>query len=70
MTKSTYLDMEKVQHIAYTRFWTLAELARQARISNATIFALKSKRRKASMKTVLNIANALGVEPSDIVSKD
>lgn len=67
MVKSVSLDMEKVQSLAYSKYWTLAELARQSRLSNATIFSLKANRRRASMKTLLQIAHALQVDPADII---
>lgn len=66
----TNIDFEKVGKLISRKYLSWAELARQANISSATIFAIKAGRRNASYKTLRNIANALGVEPSDIVSKD
>lgn len=66
----TNIDFEKVGKLISRKYLSWAELARQANISSATIFAIKAGRRNASYKILRNIANALGVEPSDIVSKD
>ena len=49
------------------KFISWAELARMAGISSATIFAIKAGRRNASFRTIRKIADALGVEPKDIV---
>lgn len=68
--KSVMLNMSKVREFTYKKYWTIAELARRAHISQATIFALQSNRRRASYKTLLGIANALGVEPSEIVKEE
>lgn len=59
-----------VKDIVDKKLWTWSILAKKADISLTTIFALKAKRRNASRRTLYKIANALGVEPSDIVSKD
>lgn len=64
------IDMKKVEDMTYQKLWTWADLSRNASITQTTIFALKAKRRNASRRTLYKIANALGVEPSDIVSKD
>lgn len=64
------IDMGKVEDMTYQKLWTWADLSRNAGITQTTIFALKAKRRNASRRTLYKIANALGVEPSDIVSKD
>ena len=64
------IDMKKVEDMTYQKLWTWADLSRNADITQTTIFALKAKRRNASRRTLYKIANALGVEPSDIVSKD
>lgn len=64
------IDMGKVEDMTYQKLWTWADLSRNAGITQTTIFALKAKRRNASRRTLYKIANALGVEPIDIVSKD
>lgn len=68
--KSFNVDMKKIECMTYKKLWTWADLSRNAGITQTTIFALKAKRRNASRRTLYKIANALGVEPSDIVSKD
>lgn len=64
------LDMGKVKVLAYQKFWSLSELARQSRVSLATIFALQAKKRCASQRTITKLAAALDVSPADIVEKE
>ena len=56
-----------VDRLINEKFISWAELARMAGISSATIFAIKAGRRNASFRTIRKIADALGVEPKDIV---
>lgn len=63
------LDMEKVQEMTYQKLWTWADLARQANVTQSTLYALKAGRRNPSMRTIYKIAHALGVEPQEIVKQ-
>lgn len=53
----------------YKNGWSWADLARRAGLSLNTLFALQSKRRKASERTMYKLATALNVEPTDIIEK-
>lgn len=61
------VDFNVVDRIINEKFISWAELARMAGISSATIFAIKAGRRNASFRTIRKIADALGVEPKDII---
>ena len=61
------VDFNVVDRLINEKFISWAELARMAGISSATIFAIKAGRRNASFRTIREIADALGVEPKDIV---
>lgn len=61
------VDFNVVDRIINEKLISWAELARMAGISSATIFAIKAGRRNASFRTIRKIADALGVEPKDIV---
>lgn len=61
------VDFNVVDRLINENFISWAELARMAGISSATIFAIKAGRRNASFRTIRKIADALGVEPKDIV---
>lgn len=61
------VDFNVVDRLINEKFISWAELARMAEISSATIFAIKAGRRNASFRTIRKIADALGVEPKDIV---
>lgn len=67
MERSFIVHMDKVYNLAQEKFWTIAELGRQAHLSQATIFSLKAKRRKASLLTVNKLAAALEVSPAEII---
>lgn len=67
MNKNFTVNMEKVEELSTQKFWSLSELAKKANLSSATIFALKSGRRHAGMKTVRKIADTLQVEPNEII---
>ena len=62
-----YIDMEKVKRMMYEKLWTWAELARQANVTQSTLFALQAGRRNPSLRTIYKIAHALEVEPQQII---
>lgn len=61
------VDFEAVGKLIDEKFISWAELARTAGISQATIFSIKAGRRNASYRTIRKIAQALNVQPSDII---
>lgn len=63
------LDMEKVKEMTYQKLWTWADLARQANVTQPTLYALKAGRRNPSMRTIYKIAHALDVDPQEIVKQ-
>lgn len=63
------IKMDKVQEMTYQKLWTWADLARQANVTQSTLYALKAGRRNPSMRTIYKIAHALGVEPQEIVKQ-
>ncbi len=66
---SVSINMEKVRALTESRLWSWAELARESRLSVATIFSLQSGRRNSSNLTVRKLAAALGVEPAEIIKE-
>lgn len=67
---TVFPNMEKVKHTMYKNGWSWSDLARRSGLSLNTLFALQSKRRKASERTMYKLATALNVEPADIVEKE
>lgn len=67
---SVIIDMDKVRNLTERRLWSWAELSRKAAVSVATIYSLQTGRRNASILTIRKLANALGVEPSEIVKEE
>lgn len=67
---TVFPDMGKVKLTMYQKGWSWAELARRSGLSQNTLFALQSKRRKASERTMYKLAAALDVSPADIVEKE
>lgn len=63
------IDFTKVNELIDKKYLSWAELGRRAKISSATVFAIKAGRRNASYKTIRKIAAALEVQPSDIVQE-
>lgn len=61
--------MVKVRNMVETRIWTWSELAKQAHITEGTIYSLQAGRHNARLITIYKIANALGVKPSEIIQK-
>lgn len=64
---SAIVDMKKVKDLANAKLWTFAELSRRSKVSDATLYSLQSKRRKASFLTVQKLAIALDVSPTEII---
>ena len=70
MEKQKIVDMEKVKKMTTSKLWRWKDLAINANISEETIYALQAGRQKARDLTIYKIANALGVEPSEIVKEE
>lgn len=60
------INMDKVYQLTLDKLWTWSELARQANLTTATLYALKAGRRTPCSRTVYKIAKALGVDPKEI----
>lgn len=69
MNKCVAIDMLKVKEMTYRKLWTWADLAKQAGITQPTIYALQAGRRKASQRTLFKLAAALDVDPSEIIKE-
>lgn len=70
MAKSYYVDGALVYKYLAKLGWSYFDLSRKSGISRSTIFALTSKRRKASEKTLIRLSEALNVFPHMLVEKD
>lgn len=56
----------KLREMRLRRFWTLKQLAEAAGVGESTIRAIESGRELPSLRTSTRLAQALGVEPSEI----
>ncbi len=52
---------ERVYGLRVARGWTAAKLAREARVSRMTIYHLELANKEASLATLVQVADALGV---------
>lgn len=66
--QKSIINMEKVYQLTLDKLWTWSELARQANLTTATLYALKAGRRIPCSRTVYKIAKALGVDPKEITT--
>lgn len=57
--------MDIIQHIK-SRGMTVAAVARMAGVSRPAIYALRDPDHKPALQTVLAVAKAIGIAPSDI----
>lgn len=69
MNRVVTIDMLKVKEMTYRKLWTWADLAKQAGITQPTIYALQAGRRKASQRTLFKLAAALDVDPLEIIKE-
>lgn len=67
--KTANIDMAIVEQKANEKFWTLTTLAIKAGLSPATVFSLKSGRRRGTWATLNKLAAALGVKPAEIIKE-
>jgi HTH-type transcriptional regulator, competence development regulator len=61
---------ERVRRLREERFLSPSELAEKAGISRNTLYRIESGQFAAYPKTVRKLAEALGVEPTDLVSME
>jgi transcriptional regulator with XRE-family HTH domain len=64
------LDTGKIKDMIYKKGGSIAEFTRRCGITADTFYAAQAGRREPSMRTIYRIANALGVDPQDIIKKD
>jgi transcriptional regulator with XRE-family HTH domain len=61
------IDGAKLRDLREERFLSHRELARTAGVSPTTVLNLESEQGKPQRRTVRKLAEALGVEPSELV---
>ena len=61
---------EQVRRLREERFLSPSELAEKAGISRNTLYRIESGQFAAFPKTVRKLADALGVQPTDLVSME
>jgi DNA-binding XRE family transcriptional regulator len=61
---------ENVKAARRQRFMTQAQLAKAAALSQRTLVNIETNRVHPHFSTILKIAEALGVEPSELVDKE
>ena len=64
---SQELDMKKLELLSMARCWGIAELQRRAGLSGTTVYKIRNRQQKASMKTIGKLALALGCDPQDLL---
>jgi transcriptional regulator with XRE-family HTH domain len=58
-----------VRHHRTTRGWSLEELATRSGVSRAMIVQVEGSRTNASLGTICELADALGVNPKDLFAR-
>lgn len=61
------LNLDKVELLAMSKCWGLAELQRQAGLAKMTLYKIRKGENKASARTVGKLARALGCDPVEIL---
>jgi transcriptional regulator with XRE-family HTH domain len=61
------VDADRLRELRVGRMLSQAELAKMAQTTQATISGFERSRRTAQPKTVRKLADALGVEPRELV---
>lgn len=69
MNGGVFINFSLVKKLSYEKMWSLAKLATESDLSLSTLFALQRSNRKASLRTVSKLANALNVAPNEIIEK-
>jgi transcriptional regulator with XRE-family HTH domain len=60
------IDPQKVRDLRESKGMSTRELARAARISTETVYAIEHGKRQPSVTTLEKLANALGVAAKDL----
>jgi transcriptional regulator with XRE-family HTH domain len=61
------IDGEKLRALREDRFLSHRDLAKRANVSPTTVLNLEAGRVEAQRRTVRKLANALGVDPAELV---
>lgn len=61
---------DNLKRLRLERFWPQAELARRASVSKYTVMRLEAGTTDPSMRTVRSLAEALGVQPSELATPE
>lgn len=64
------LDTKRVQLIMMKKLMNKRQLANSAGVGYSTLYLIFSQKRHPNIDTVGKIANALGVEPSEIIKEE
>jgi transcriptional regulator with XRE-family HTH domain len=62
------VDGEKLRQLREARFLSHRDLARKAEVSPTTILNLEAERVEAQRRTIRKLAEALGVEPRELLA--
>jgi transcriptional regulator with XRE-family HTH domain len=65
----TEVDGARLKELRESQAFSVRDLAQEADISTDTITALEKGRRKAWPRNVRKLANALGVNPSELMKR-
>jgi transcriptional regulator with XRE-family HTH domain len=63
------IDVEKLKELRETRALSLRELANEAGVGHNTIYRIEHGQGNALPRTVRRLANALGVEPPELMKR-
>jgi transcriptional regulator with XRE-family HTH domain len=63
------VDVERLKELRRERVLSLRELEERSGVSYNTIWRLEDGRQGAHLRTVRKLAEALGVEPSELIRK-
>jgi transcriptional regulator with XRE-family HTH domain len=65
-----HVDGEKLKTLREKRFLSHRDLAKKADVSPTTVLNLEAGRVEAQRRTVRKLAEALGVEPEELVKRE
>jgi transcriptional regulator with XRE-family HTH domain len=69
-TVMPHVDGEKLKTLREKRFLSHRDLAKKADVSPTTVLNLEAGRVEAQRRTVRKLAEALGVEPEELVKRE
>ncbi len=61
------VDGQKIQRLRSRRLWLIGDLAEKSGVHRNTISKLENDRGGAYPETILKLADALGVEPTELL---